>query len=90
MRKIALNLLRFKLGIIVFLISFVFYFAILYIIKEQFFWIFILVFLALFLIHFLVRKLELCEYKIASLIGLVLAILINLHLMGVIDLLHLW
>ena len=69
-------------GIVVLTLSFIFYFAIFYLVKEDFIIPIAVIIGALFAISFYLSKAKFLYYKLASLGTFVLALLLNMYLLG--------
>jgi len=68
---------------VIFAISFLFYFLLLFLIKEEFFYAAIFVISVLYGISFVFAKKILSSGRIISIVSFILAVLLNLRLMGV-------
>ena len=78
--------IQFFVGGIIFLFSFVFYFVILFLLKTEFFEWAILIISILFAVSFLITKTKFLAGKTISLIAFIMAVLLNAHLIGWIQL----
>jgi len=71
-------------NIFIFLFSFIFYFLVIFLVKEEYVWWIVGIFGFFYILSFLFNKATFIETRAFSLSGYILAIVINLYLMGLI------